>query len=50
LKLVLAGLGLDKFSANGKSFWSIDEGWDSTWFNRDGTVSIEGTGTHLWGP
>jgi hypothetical protein len=39
---------VDKFSANGKSFWSIDEGWDYLWFNRDGTVFIEGTGTHLW--
>jgi hypothetical protein len=39
---------VDKFSANGKSFWSIDEGWDYAWFNRDGTVFIEGTGTHLW--
>jgi hypothetical protein len=39
---------VDKFSANGKSFWSIDEGWDYAWFNRDGTVFVEGTGTHLW--
>jgi hypothetical protein len=37
-----------KFSANGRSFWSIDEGWDYVWFNRDGTVFVEGTGTHLW--
>jgi hypothetical protein len=38
----------DRFSANGRSFWSIDEGWDYAWFNRDGTVFVEGTGTHLW--
>ena len=35
-------------SANGRSFWTIDEGWDFFWFNRDDTVFIEGTGTHFW--
>jgi hypothetical protein len=39
---------LDRYSANGRSFWSIDEGWDYAWFNPDGTVFVEGTGTHLW--
>jgi hypothetical protein len=37
-----------KFSANGKSFWTIDEGWDYFWPNKDGTEFIEGTGTHFW--
>ena len=37
-----------KWSANGRSFWTIDEGWDVFWFNRDDTVFIEGTGTHFW--
>ena len=37
-----------KFSANGQSFWSIDEGWDYFWPNADGTEFIEGTGTHFW--
>jgi hypothetical protein len=35
------------WSANGRSFWTIDEGWDFFWFNRDDTVFIEGTGTHF---
>jgi hypothetical protein len=39
---------VSRFSANGRSFWSIDEGWDYVWFNDDGTVFIEGTGTHFW--
>jgi hypothetical protein len=37
-----------RFSANGRSFWTIDEGWDYLWFNRDDTLFIEGTGTHFW--
>jgi hypothetical protein len=37
-----------KFSANGRSFWTIDEGWDYFWPNRDGTEFIEGTATHFW--
>jgi hypothetical protein len=37
-----------KWSANGRSFWTIDEGWDFFWFNRDDTVFIEGTATHFW--
>lgn len=39
---------VNKLSANGRSFWTIDEGWDYAWFNQDGTVFVEGTGTHLW--
>jgi hypothetical protein len=39
---------VDRFSANGRAFWSIDEGWDYAWTNRDGTTFVEGTGTHLW--
>jgi len=35
-------------SANGKSLWTIDEGWDYFWPNADGTEYIEGTGTHMW--
>jgi hypothetical protein len=37
-----------RFSANGRSFWTIDEGWDYFWPNPDGTEFIEGTGTHFW--
>jgi hypothetical protein len=37
-----------KFSANGRSFWTIDEGWDFFWPNPDGTEFIEGTATHFW--
>ena len=37
-----------KWSANGRSFWTIDEGWDFFWSNPDGTEFIEGTGTHFW--
>lgn len=37
-----------RFSGNGRSFWSIDEGWDYFWPNPDGTEFIEGTGTHFW--
>jgi hypothetical protein len=37
-----------KFSGNGRSFWTIDEGWDYFWPNPDGTEFIEGTGTHFW--
>jgi hypothetical protein len=37
-----------KWSANGRSFWTIDEGWDFFWPNPDGTEFIEGTGTHFW--
>jgi hypothetical protein len=37
-----------KFSANRRSFWTIDEGWDYFWPNRDGTEFIEGTATHFW--
>ena len=37
-----------EFSANGRSFWTIDEGWDYFWPNRDGTEFIEGTATHFW--
>jgi hypothetical protein len=37
-----------KWSANGRSFWTIDEGWDYFWPNPDGTEFIEGTGTHFW--
>jgi hypothetical protein len=37
-----------RFSANGRSFWTIDEGWDYFWPNRDGTEFIEGTATHFW--
>lgn len=39
---------VSKWSANGKSFWTIDEGWDYVWLNRDGSAFIEGTGTHFW--
>ena len=37
-----------RWSANGRSFWTIDEGWDYFWPNPDGTEFIEGTGTHFW--
>jgi hypothetical protein len=37
-----------RFSANGRSFWTIDEGWDFFWPNPDGTEFIEGTATHFW--
>ena len=37
-----------KWSANGRSFWTIDEGWDFFWPNPDGTEFVEGTGTHFW--
>ena len=37
-----------KFSANRRSFWTIDEGWDFFWPNPDGTEFIEGTATHFW--
>jgi hypothetical protein len=39
---------VSQFSANGRSFWSIDEGWDYVWINDDGTAFIEGTATHFW--
>jgi hypothetical protein len=39
---------VNKLSANGRSFWTIDEGWDYVWTNPDGTDFVEGTGTHLW--
>ena len=28
-----------KVSANGRSFWTIDEGWDIFWPNPDGTIA-----------
>ena len=37
-----------RFSADGRSFWTIDEGWDFFWPNPDGTEFIEGTATHFW--
>jgi hypothetical protein len=40
---------VSKYSANGRSFWTIDEGWDYVWFNYDdSTIFIEGTATHFW--
>jgi hypothetical protein len=36
-----------KVSANGRSFWTIDEGWDFSWPNPDGTEFVEGTATHF---
>jgi hypothetical protein len=39
---------VSKWSADGRSFWTIDEGWDYFWLNPDGTEFVEGTGTHFW--